>query len=237
MQLGSIEVIHSLGALGDGRARARPGPGPDPGQARRKGGRTPIRWHRIGQPNGDGIWRIGLQVVGGPRYHSIMCSIAADEVAATARRIAEIERAIDDLAVKATPAPGASIRDTDPIVARLAELWTLLAELDPEVARRLAGYRALSAPANPADDASAGLRTWVSPAARQLSSFRAAPASTSALRCCCPPRTNVDVGVLWMAWSPRWPFVAVADPEMGHRRCAADLPTREPTPMVVVGHV
>ncbi len=63
-----------------------------------------------------------------------MCSIPA-------QRIAEIGQAIDDLAVEAGPAPG----DTDPIVARVAELWALLAELDPEVARRLAGYQALTA--------------------------------------------------------------------------------------------
>ena len=101
-----------------------------------------------------------------------MCSTAA-------QRIAEIGRAIDDLAVQARPAAqvgpanqagpaakagspaqgdpatqaaptaqteaAASAGDTDPIVARLAELWGLLAELDPEVARRLAGYQNLSA--------------------------------------------------------------------------------------------
>jgi hypothetical protein len=60
-----------------------------------------------------------------------MCSTAE-------QRIAEIRRAIDELAVKAAPAA-----DADPIVARLAELWALLAELDPEVARRVAGYQAL----------------------------------------------------------------------------------------------
>jgi hypothetical protein len=37
--------------------------------------------------------------------------------------------------------------DSSRIVARLAELWGLLAELDPEVARRLAGYQALLSPA------------------------------------------------------------------------------------------
>ncbi|HXS65476.1 MAG TPA: hypothetical protein VN767_21675 [Streptosporangiaceae bacterium] len=36
--------------------------------------------------------------------------------------------------------------DSSRIVARLAELWGLLAELDPEVARRLAGYQALLSP-------------------------------------------------------------------------------------------
>jgi hypothetical protein len=69
-----------------------------------------------------------------------MCSTAA-------QRIAEIGRAIDDLAVKAGPTAqaGPAVGDTDPIVARLAELWALLAELDPEVGRRLAGYQNLSA--------------------------------------------------------------------------------------------
>lgn len=62
-----------------------------------------------------------------------MCSTAA-------QRIAEIGRAIDDLAVRPVPPAG----DAEPIVARLAELWARLAELDPEVARRLAGYQALS---------------------------------------------------------------------------------------------
>ncbi len=89
---------------------------------------------RIGSPDGFGNSPIGLRAVGMSRYHSIMCS--------TAWRIAEIGRAIDEVAVKATSGSG----DTDPIVARLAELWALLAELDPEVARRLAGYQALSTP-------------------------------------------------------------------------------------------
>jgi len=73
-----------------------------------------------------------------------MCSTDATAAAA---RVAEIGRAIDDLAVKAGPdaRAGAAADDTDPILARLAELWALLAELDPEVAKRLAGYQSLSA--------------------------------------------------------------------------------------------
>src|SRR5215831_13474474 len=82
-----------------------------------------------------------------------MCSSAA-------RRIAEIGQAIDDLAVTASrgakavamgEAAGsaasteAATGDTDPVVARLAELWALLAELDPEMARRVAGYQGLTA--------------------------------------------------------------------------------------------
>jgi len=61
-----------------------------------------------------------------------MCSIE--------QRVAEIGRAIDELAIEA--------QDPTLVVARLAELWALLAELDPEVARRLAGYQALLSPAN-----------------------------------------------------------------------------------------
>lgn len=91
---------------------------------------------------------------GGAKYDSIMCSTAA-------QRIAEIGRAIDDLAVKAGPqaqagrtaqagpaANDTAANDTDPIVARVAELWALLAELDPEVGKRLAGYQNLSSPAD-----------------------------------------------------------------------------------------
>ncbi len=62
-----------------------------------------------------------------------MCSTAA-------QRIAEIGQAIDDLAGEAEARAGAP----DPRVARLAELWGLLAELDPEIAKRLAGYQALT---------------------------------------------------------------------------------------------
>jgi len=95
--------------------------------------------------------------VGTPRYDSIMCSI-------TAQRIAEIGKAIDDLATKASPTargepveadPSASVgaakagpapTGADPIVARVAELWAQLAELDPEMGKRVAGYQNLSAP-------------------------------------------------------------------------------------------
>ena len=59
-----------------------------------------------------------------------------------AGRVAEIGRAIDDLAARARSVG----RDARPgeeseIAARLAELWSLIAELDPEVARRLPTYR------------------------------------------------------------------------------------------------
>jgi|HubBroStandDraft_1064217.scaffolds.fasta_scaffold26948_6 hypothetical protein len=75
-----------------------------------------------------------------------MCSMPAASPGAagstSAERIAAIGQAIDELAIKANLA---ALSDTDPIVARVAELWALLAELDPEVAKRLAGYQALSA--------------------------------------------------------------------------------------------
>ena len=86
------------------------------------------------------------------------------------QRLAEIGQAIDDLAADAQTAYAAAARrrrlpvetgtgpaqaaapseaaeagpasDTDRVVIRLAELWALLAELDPEVARRLPTYEA-----------------------------------------------------------------------------------------------
>ena len=72
-------------------------------------------------------------------------------------RIAAIERAIDELAAEAAaayarprrPVPGQAVpgqavpgQAGDPIVARLAELWALLAELDPDVAGRIPRYQA-----------------------------------------------------------------------------------------------
>ncbi len=86
------------------------------------------------------------------------------------QRIAEIGQAIEDLAADARTAyeagarhrrgpagagaspaqeaapseaaPPAPASDPDQVVIRLAELWALLAELDPEVARRLPTYEA-----------------------------------------------------------------------------------------------
>jgi hypothetical protein len=65
------------------------------------------------------------------------------------QRIAEFGQAIDELAAQ-TGAPAAGnrepnddrISDSDDVVIRLAELWARLAELDPEVARRLPTYEA-----------------------------------------------------------------------------------------------
>jgi hypothetical protein len=45
-------------------------------------------------------------------------------------------RAIDDLAI-AAQARDATARD---VAARLARVWEMVADLDPELARRLAGY-------------------------------------------------------------------------------------------------
>jgi hypothetical protein len=82
----------------------------------------------------------------------------------TARRIARIGQAIDDLAAEALAAYGAAARrspaaegssaaegsaagqgeisDADQVVIRLARLWADLAELDPDIARRLPTYEA-----------------------------------------------------------------------------------------------
>lgn len=68
-----------------------------------------------------------------------MCSTAE-------QRLAEIGRAIDDLAAEALASQGlaehrAQADDRDEVVGKLAELWALLAELDPDIARRMSGYR------------------------------------------------------------------------------------------------
>ncbi len=81
-----------------------------------------------------------------PGYDSIMCSTPE-------QRIAQIGQAIDDLAARADTTgaadpDGRQARtlaggfDEDQVVTRLAELWSQLAELDPEVAKRLPTYEA-----------------------------------------------------------------------------------------------
>lgn len=111
-----------------------------------------------------------------------MCSIAA-------QRIAEIGKAIDDLAATGTamrkaeagsePAPSGA----DPIVARVAELWALLAELDPEMGKRLAGYQNLSTQAD--------LRP-----ARNRAVDRAFPVLT-------PPAQGRPIHVNWRRFQPQ----------------------------------
>jgi len=54
-----------------------------------------------------------------------MCSTLAD-------RLAIIEQAIDELAAESGTAEAAD---------RLARLWQMVADLDPELSRRMAGYR------------------------------------------------------------------------------------------------
>jgi hypothetical protein len=65
------------------------------------------------------------------------------------QRIAEIGRAIDDLAAQAGDVPASALSEsgqandsTDPVMQRLADLWAKLAQLDPEVAKRLPTYEA-----------------------------------------------------------------------------------------------
>jgi hypothetical protein len=58
-----------------------------------------------------------------------MCSTLAD-------RLAQIERAIDELAAESGTAEAAD---------RLARLWQMVADLDPELSRRMAGYRGAQA--------------------------------------------------------------------------------------------
>jgi hypothetical protein len=63
-------------------------------------------------------------------------SVAGDDAPADGAASTDIEHSA------AMAEPDESSR----ILARLAELWGLLADLDPEVARRLAGYQALLSP-------------------------------------------------------------------------------------------
>ena len=59
------------------------------------------------------------------------------------QRIAEMGKAIDDLAAETHMASAhADQRDADQLVVKLAQLWERLAELDPEVARRMPTYEA-----------------------------------------------------------------------------------------------
>lgn len=81
-----------------------------------------------------------------------MCSNQASPDAAPS--LADIERAIDELAAlalaeysragtrQAGAAGTAGTAGDERVLTRLAELWSLLADLDPEVARRLPAYQA-----------------------------------------------------------------------------------------------
>ncbi len=55
-------------------------------------------------------------------------------------RLARLGQAIDDLAADSRTAAAAAERDH--VANRVAGIWALLAELDPELASRLAGYYA-----------------------------------------------------------------------------------------------
>jgi hypothetical protein len=71
-----------------------------------------------------------------------MCSIAGDEIedrAEPSPHPAALDRlgaAIEELAA-AAQAPGTGVQD---VTGRLARLWEMVADLDPELARRLAEY-------------------------------------------------------------------------------------------------
>jgi hypothetical protein len=71
------------------------------------------------------------------RYNSSMCSTAAE-------RLARIGTAIDELAAAALPGAGegqpSQPGQHDDIAGRLAQIWAMIAELDPELSKRLPGY-------------------------------------------------------------------------------------------------
>jgi hypothetical protein len=54
-------------------------------------------------------------------------------------RLAVIGRAIDEVAAAAAGLPGAGLDD---LAGRLAQIWAMVAELDPALAGRLRGYTA-----------------------------------------------------------------------------------------------
>jgi hypothetical protein len=57
--------------------------------------------------------------------------------------VQRISQAIDELAAQAQATrPGEAAGNDTWVVTRLAELWAQLAELDPEMARRLPNYEA-----------------------------------------------------------------------------------------------
>ena len=61
----------------------------------------------------------------------------------TSERIARLSRAIDELAAASRQADADSpARQAEAVADRLAQLWATVAELDPELARRLPKYLA-----------------------------------------------------------------------------------------------
>jgi hypothetical protein len=69
-----------------------------------------------------------------------MCSTGQAAGETTGERLARLDRAIEDLAADSAGRPHAAAAAQ--VADRLAGIWAMLAELDPELARRLAGYYA-----------------------------------------------------------------------------------------------
>jgi hypothetical protein len=122
-----------------------------------------------------------------------MCSIE--------QRLEEIGQAIEELAVQAgMPAEGeAAIEpdDSSRVLARLAELWGLLADLDPEVARRLAGYQALLWPIPPTSTAAVAYLPLLDPPKAWARQHRClagvVQAAPKRQRCCRPGRLTTSL--------------------------------------------
>jgi hypothetical protein len=94
--------------------------------------RTTVRPHRyldLAKRQAPGRWHA---------YGSIMCSIPGDGAreAGEIEEIAQLGRALDELA-DAAQAQDAEAAD---VAAILNRAWKMVARLDPELARRLAGY-------------------------------------------------------------------------------------------------
>jgi hypothetical protein len=71
-----------------------------------------------------------------------VCSNAAARIARICAAIDELAGPLSDqVAAGEAPGPGADIADND-VAGRLAAVWAMIAEADPELARRLPGYLA-----------------------------------------------------------------------------------------------
>jgi hypothetical protein len=80
------------------------------------------------------------------QYRSIVCSTAENGLAELGRAIEELAAAADMARDASRPGPPAPPGDADDqsgpdvIMTRLAALWAMLAEIDPEIGRRMRGY-------------------------------------------------------------------------------------------------
>ncbi len=71
-----------------------------------------------------------------------MCSNAAARIARICAAIEELAGPLSDRVTVGAAAGPAQDRADDDVAGRLAAIWAMMAEADPELARRLPGYLA-----------------------------------------------------------------------------------------------